>query len=74
MNKYLIKDAIEHIVYQPDEFLFTAKYLREYFKESLEELSKPKYHPLGQEPVNQQCLSCGLNCPNDCPLDKEEGK
>ena len=34
-------------------------------------LHRKQYHPLGQEPVNQQCLSCGLNCPNDCPLDKE---
>lgn len=35
---------------------------------------KKQYFPLGQEPVNRQCLSCGLNCPNDCPLDKEQPK
>lgn len=33
---------------------------------------KKQYFPLGQEPVNQQCLSCRLNCPNDCPLDKQK--
>ena len=127
MNTQKIRDALDLILDSPDDFLFTAKYLREHIEEALKELEAPEdedysdiieylsdcqsgwsdtwhddiknriwnhiesyhakkcaecigqlpafphrkqYYPLGQEPVNQQCLSCGLNCPNDCPLDK----
>lgn len=28
-----------------------------------------KYRPLGMELMDEQCLSCGLQCPTDCPLD-----
>ena len=41
MNIQKVKEAIVHIISQPNEFLFTAKYLREYFQESLAELDNP---------------------------------
>lgn len=41
-------------------------------RECILELDKPKpYYPLGQEPMSETCLSCTLQCPTDCPLDKQ---
>jgi hypothetical protein len=44
-----------------------------YIQDAIEKLQKKinnKYHPMGTEPVSEVCLSCSLQCPNDCPLDK----
>lgn len=30
------------------------------------------YYPMGTEPVEHRCLTCDLQCPTDCPMDKEE--
>ena len=38
MNIQNVKEAMGHIVSQQYELLFTAKYLREYFQESIAEL------------------------------------
>ena len=40
---------------------------------AIEELNKPKpYTQFGQENTPEVCLTCGLQCPTDCPLDKDE--
>ena len=69
MNKDIIREALE---YGRDISYETTG--DELFENALAEVNKSDYYPLGQEPVNQKCLSCGLNCPNDCPLDKEEAE
>lgn len=77
MNKSIIKKALdnyrnrlERII--PDEGAWEISDECATLLEAIAELDKPKYFPLGQESVNQQCLSCRLNCPNDCPLDKQK--
>jgi hypothetical protein len=42
MNMQKVKEEIMHIISQPNDFLFTAKYLREYFQESIAELEAEK--------------------------------
>lgn len=44
MNIEKVKEGLEHLrhlIQQPDDFMFTAKYLREHFGEVLAELEKP---------------------------------
>lgn len=36
-----VKEALKHIIDQPDEFMFTAKYLRCYFQEIIGEPDNP---------------------------------
>ena len=73
MNKELIKEALEigllyvisdgYTRYQ-DENANTIRL-------AIAELDKPKYTPFGQENTPEVCLTCGLQCPTDCPLDKQ---
>jgi hypothetical protein len=45
-----------------------------YIQDAIEKLQAKintnKYHPMGTEKVNEICLTCGLHCPDNCPLDK----
>ena len=74
MNTELIQEALEIGL----NYVLASGWTRhkeeevEIIENALREVYKPKYFPLGQEPVNQQCLSCRLNCPNECPLDKQK--
>ena len=73
MNKELIKEALEigllyvisdgYTRYQ-DENANTIRL-------AIAELDKSKYTPFGQENILEECLTCGLQCPTDCPLDKQ---
>ena len=61
-----VEASLEHLRYllqQPDEFLFTVKYLREHFSEALVELEKPDDDYLDLEGVVQCiCEDAGIEC------------
>lgn len=74
MNKDLIKDALEIGLNYVLESGWTRHRAEEValIEKAILELDKPKpYYPLGQEPIPETCLSCTLQCPTDCPLDKQ---
>ena len=45
-----------------------SEYAEAYYQQKLKE--SKQYHPMGTEPINEICLTCGLHCPDNCPLDK----
>lgn len=53
-----------------------SKYAETYHAKSCEKcertnsLSRKQYYPMGTEKIDEQCLSCDLQCLDDCPMDR----
>ena len=81
MNKELIKSYLQDIrkdacdlfdIHHPalDKGFGPSKDIIQLADKALAELNK--YTPFGQENTPEVCLTCGLQCPADCPLDKQK--